>query len=81
MFDWLALTLQLLASTTTVASMWLMGNRSLYGPAMGVISELVWGAVIVHSALWGLLPLCLFLVAVNARNWMKWRRDVEHTLS
>ncbi len=75
MFDWLGLTLQIAASATTVLAMWLMGNRSLWGPAMGVVSEVVWGVVIVYSALWGLLPLCLFLVVVNARNWMKWRRD------
>ena len=71
--DWLSIGLQVAASTTTVAAMWLMGNRSLWGPAMGVVSEVVWFAVIVYSGLWGLLPLCLFLVVANARNWMKWR--------
>lgn len=73
--DLVAITLQVIASTSTVICMWLMGNRSLLGPCVGMVSEGLWLAVIVYCGLWGILPLTVFLIVVNTRNFMKWRRD------
>jgi hypothetical protein len=57
----------------TVWAMWHMGNKTLWGPIGGMLSEVVWFAVIFYSGLWGILPLNLFLTYVNYRNFKKWR--------
>jgi hypothetical protein len=65
-------TLQLLASALTLLAMWKMGDVSVWGPIIGVISEIVWLALIVRGRLWGLLPLTAVLGIVHIRNLIIW---------
>jgi hypothetical protein len=66
------LALQLLASALTLLAMWKMGDVSVWGPVIGVISEIVWLVLIVRGKLWGLLPLTAVLGVVHIRNGFLW---------
>jgi hypothetical protein len=70
-----AFALQCAASVTTILSMWLMGNRSLAGPAVGLVSQVVWCGVIGTGNLWGLSPITACLCVVHTRNLVKWYRE------
>jgi nicotinamide riboside transporter PnuC len=63
---------QLLASVLTMASMWLMGNRSVWGPVLGLVSQVPWLVTILTAQTWGLLPVCIAMVAIHSRNILLW---------
>jgi nicotinamide riboside transporter PnuC len=63
---------QLLASVLTMASMWLMGNRSVWGPYLGLISQVPWLVTTVGAQTWGLLPVFVAMVIIHSRNLLLW---------
>jgi hypothetical protein len=63
---------QLLASAMTMASMWLMGNRSVWGPILGLVSQVPWLITIVGAQTWGLLPVFVAMVIIHSRNILLW---------
>jgi hypothetical protein len=70
----LALLMQLAASAITIAGQWAYGNRSLYGPVLGLMAQVPWWIIMVQGSLWGLIPVNVSMLIVHTRNlriWMK----------
>ena len=63
-------------SITSIAMVWLMGNKTIYGPIMGLISQFFWFAylVIFWEDAWGLTPAVVAFTIVHIRNLIKWRK-------
>lgn len=70
-----ALALQLAASASTIASTWLYGNRTLWGPRVALMSQGFWWAIMFTYGLWGLLPVNAMMVVIHTRNLWKWKRE------
>lgn len=68
-----AIAWQIAASITTLASMWLMGNKSVAGPIVGLVSQIAWAGLIWTSQLWGIVPITVAATFIHARNLRKWR--------
>ena len=68
----LALLFQLAASITAISSIWVMGNKSWKGPAIGLFSQVLWIGVILTAHLWGLVPLTLAMIITHTRNLYLW---------
>ena len=64
-----------LLSLNTIALMWLVGNRSTFGWALGLVGQALWFVFIFTWDVWGLLPLAVVLTVVYGRNLVKWRRE------
>lgn len=69
---------QLVASVLTLAGMWLYGNRSLWGPLLGLGAQVPWWLIMYQGGLWGLLPLNIMVFVIHGRNLIKWRVDAHH---
>lgn len=62
-------------SANTIAVMWLAGNKSALGWALGLIGQALWLVFIVVFEAWGLLPLSVALTVVYGRNLRRWRQE------
>ena len=67
--------LELVASITTIAQMWLYGNKSVSGPVWGLVANVAWWALTFWSGLWGLVPINLAMLFISVRNLRKWRTE------
>lgn len=68
-----SLVLQAVASVTTLIAMWMMGNKHASGPALCLGSDACFLALDVYLELWALIPFMAVLIAIHARNFVKWR--------
>ena len=66
--DWIAAFLELLGG-------WLIGNKRRVGFISNIIGCLIWVYVVYITRLYGLLLVVVPAIGVNARNWLKWRRE------
>jgi hypothetical protein len=73
--EWLtaAMAIQLAASASTIVGSWLYGNKSVYGPALGVVSQVFWWTIMFQGELWGLLPVNIVMLIIHVRNFRKWK--------
>lgn len=62
-------------SLMTILAIYLMGNKSIWGPGFGTLSGVPWLWLIWVTGMWGLLPSTLIITSIHARNWWKWYRD------
>lgn len=70
-----AMVLQLAASATTLAASWLYGNKSLWGPGLGLVSQVPWWSIMIIYSLWGLAPVNVVMLFIHARNYLKWKAE------
>ena len=66
-----------ICSATSVAMIWQMGNRSIWGPIIGLLSQMAWTVFAVTQRQWGLLPGVAAFWIVHMRNLLKWRRELR----
>lgn len=66
---------QALASGLSLWSIYLMGNKSIKGPVVGLLSQVFWIGHVVLTPAWGIAPVPLALTAVHVRNLRKWLRE------
>lgn len=64
-------------SATSGLMLWLMGNKSPWGPRVGLINQGLWIAYAVATEQWGLLPGVLLYTVIHARNVRKWRKGLS----
>lgn len=62
----------LLISILSLLMVWLMGNKSIWGPLVGLISQVVWVVFTIQTAQWGLLPGVIAFIFVHGRNLYLW---------
>ena len=65
-----------LLSLLTIFNMYLMGNKTLWGPITGVFIQFVWAywaIFMIHQP--GIVMGCVVLLLVHLRNWIKWSKQ------
>ena len=64
------------AGVLTLIGVWLVGNKNKYGFIAALLSNIVW---IIYSLLYrhtyGIIIECLPLIAINTRNYIKWKKE------
>jgi len=70
--SWIAVFPWVLSATSAVM-LWLMGNKSKWGPLVGLANQVLWAAYATLTRQWGLLPGVLLYAVIHARNLSKWR--------
>lgn len=66
--------LALAAGLSSIAHLWLYGNKSKAGPIVGVFGQLIWAVFTAYSGQHGLWPCVITYTVIHARNWYKWSR-------
>jgi len=61
------------AGVLSVVMLWKMGDRSLWGPVLGLVNQVFWIGFVFTSKSWGLSPAVLGITFIHARNFLKWR--------
>jgi hypothetical protein len=54
---------------------YLYGNKTLWGPAVGIAAQVPWWLIMYQSSLWGLLPVNTMMLVIHVRNLWKWKRE------
>ena len=62
-------------SFLTILSLWLMGNKSIWGPIVGLLACIPWAIFSWMTGEWGLMPGTIVVGLVHARNLYLWRKD------
>lgn len=71
--------IQFMASILTIASVWQYGNKTIYGPYLGLSSQIFWWSMMFVDGLYGLLPLNLLMLVTHIRNLKKMKENNEIT--
>lgn len=66
-----------MASLLTLSGQWLYGNKSPWGPWIGIASQVPWNIIMIQGGLWGLLPVNIAMLVIHTRNLIKWRADAR----
>ena len=61
-------------SAVTLLGMYLVGNKNWWGWIVGLVNQVLWIALALAFATWGLLPLSACLIVLYARNLWLWRK-------
>ena len=64
--------IQLAASVLSISGQWAYGNRSKWGPALGLAAQVPWWVIMIHGSLWGLIPINVSMAIVHIRNLWLW---------
>ena len=59
-------------SATSALMLWQMGNKSKWGPRLGIANQALWIFYAVYTEQWGLLPGVLLYTAIHIRNLYRW---------
>ena len=57
-----------------IASLWLMGNKSLWGIYVGLLCQICWFYYVFDTNQLGLLPGVIVYTVVYLRNGLLWRK-------
>ena len=60
-------------SGTSALMLWVMGNKSVWGPRIGLMNQVLWLAYVIGTRQWGLLPGVIIYTVVHLRNLRKWK--------
>jgi hypothetical protein len=58
-----------------IVNLYLMGNKSIWGPITGVALQIVWVFYTIATHQYGLIPGAAILAIIHVRNWAKWRKE------
>lgn len=61
-------------SFTSVLMLWLMGNKSKWGPRLGLLNQILWFAYAIMIKEYGLLPGVVLYAIVHVRNLLAWEK-------
>jgi len=61
-------------SFTSCAMLWMMGNKSKWGPILGLVNQVLWVIYCVHIHQYGLLLGVVAYTVVHIRNAWLWRK-------
>jgi len=65
----------ILAGVCVLACNWLYGNKSLWGPTLGLVGQAPWLGLIVATGAWGLMISWVPMTFIHARNLWRWKRQ------
>ena len=69
--------IQWVLSALLILNLWLMGNKSIWGPITGVIVQVIWCFYAFATHQYGLAPGVIILTIIQIRNWVKWSKDMK----
>jgi hypothetical protein len=61
-------------SFTSATMLWLMGNKSKWGPRVGIANQILWLIYAIHIQQWGLIPGVILYAIVHIRNMIEWEK-------
>jgi uncharacterized membrane protein len=70
---------QLAASILTILGSYLYGNKSLWGPIVGIAAQVPWWVIMWHGSLWGLAPVNTMMLVIHVRNLWKWKLEIRQS--
>ncbi len=62
-------------SVTSCVMLWMMGNKSIFGPILGIVNQGLWIFYVVWTGQWGLLLGVSLYTVIHIRNLAKWKRS------
>lgn len=68
-------------SGLSIITMWLMGNKSRWGPAIGIVSQELWFYYCITTHQYGLLLGAVFYLVIHIRNYILWTREAKNERS
>jgi len=71
----LSTVMQWLLSVLLIVNLYLMGNKTVWGPITGIVAQGLWIFYGVMTQQYGLVPGVLILLLINIRNWRKWKAE------
>jgi hypothetical protein len=66
---------QFLAMSLLLTGLWIMGNKRLTGPALTTLAEVFTTIVGITHHTWSITVVGVVLSFVQARNFLKWRKE------
>jgi hypothetical protein len=54
--------------------LWLMGNKSKWGPRLGLANQILWLIYAIQLEQWGLIPGVVLYAIVHIRNIIVWEK-------
>jgi len=63
-----------LLSITSCVMLWLMGNKSSWGPKLGLLNQVLWYFYIIERKEWGLFLGVTAYTVIHIRNMLLWRK-------
>jgi hypothetical protein len=64
----------------SVLSLWLMGNKSIYGMVIGLFSQVLWVIYVIWLGQYGLLIGVFAYTFVHIRNLIKWTKENKSSI-
>lgn len=64
-------------SVFSVLSLWLMGNKNIYGIVIGLVGQLLWIVYAIFLKEYGLLIGVFAYTIVHIRNLVKWTQETK----
>ena len=59
-------------SITSGFMLWKMGDKSIWGPRIGIVNQVLWIIYAIWLRQWGLLPGVLVYTGIHVRNLLEW---------
>jgi len=66
---------EILISIITLIATWFTGNKSVWGPRLGLVANICWWFYVVTFRRYGLIPMEAFFTVIGIRNLIKWERE------
>ena len=73
----MTLALSILAGGSVLVSQWLYGNKSRWGPIVGLIGQVPWAGLILATGAHGLWLSWVPMTVILVRNCVRWSRERE----
>ncbi len=68
-------TFSYILSALSLTSLWLMGNKSVWGIVIGLLNQVLWVAYALMLKQYGLLIGVIAYTVIHIRNLVKWTRE------
>ncbi|HEY3083259.1 MAG TPA: hypothetical protein VGM69_25490 [Chloroflexota bacterium] len=68
-----------ITSAISAVMLWQLGNRRWWAPWLGLVGQVFWVALALHTDQPGLLPGIVLYTLIHVRNGLKWRAERRAT--
>ena len=71
----MTLWVSILAGASVLTATWLYGNKSVWGPIIGLLGQVPWAMLILATDAHGLWLSWIPMTVIHARNLGRWSKD------
>jgi hypothetical protein len=61
-------------SATSCLMLWMMGNKSKWGPRLGIANQILWMVYAILIKQYGLIPGVIAYTIIHIRNLIQWEK-------